>query len=98
MSLSLSPAFGPWGIPPALELPALDDELADVADEAGADDEDVADEPPPPPQPATAMAATTSASPSQRRGKVRFKVISSLSVGVCGVLVIRTAPSTGSFP
>jgi len=82
LSLSLSPAFGPWGIPPALELPALDDELVDVADEAGAADEDVADEPPPPPQPATAIAATTSASPSQRRAKVKFMVISSLFVGL----------------
>jgi hypothetical protein len=71
LSLSLSPAFGPCGIPEDAELPPL--ELVD--DAAGAEEEldDFEDEEPPP-QPATAMAATTSAIPNQRRAdnKVMF--------------------------
>lgn len=72
LSLSLSPAFGPCGIPPELE-----DEPVEVADEAGAEDEDFEADEPPPPQPATAMAATTSASPSQRRREIKLMAISS---------------------
>jgi hypothetical protein len=64
LSLSLSPAFGPCGIPEELE-PALELELDDVA--AGADELDVFDDEEPPPHPAAAIAATTSASPNHRR-------------------------------
>jgi hypothetical protein len=65
LSLSLSPAFGPCGIPEELE-PALELELDD--DGAGAADElDDFDEEEPPPHPAAAIAATTSVSPNHRR-------------------------------
>jgi hypothetical protein len=69
LSLSLSPAFGPWGIPEEL---ALDPELVDVA--AGAEALDF-DEEEPPPQPATAIAATTSASPNHRRAFSQLSVM-----------------------
>jgi hypothetical protein len=65
LSLSLSPAFGPCGIPEELE-PALELELDD--DAAGAADElDDFDDEEPPPHPAAATAATTSVSPNHRR-------------------------------
>jgi hypothetical protein len=67
LSLSLSPAFAPWGIPEELE-PELVDEAA------GADElEDFEEEPPP--QPATASAATTSAIPNHRRAVSQLSVM-----------------------
>jgi hypothetical protein len=66
LSLSLSPAFAPWGIPEELE-PELVDEAA------GADElEDLEEEPPP--QPAAASAATTSAIPNHRRAVSQLSV------------------------
>jgi hypothetical protein len=65
LSLSLSPAFGPWGIPEELEP-----ELVDVA--AGADEELDDFEEEPPPHPATAIAAVTRASPNHRRVVSQF--------------------------
>jgi hypothetical protein len=63
LSLSLSPAFGPCGIPEEAELePALVDVAAGGAEEL----DDFEDEEPPP-HPATAIAATASASPNHRR-------------------------------
>jgi hypothetical protein len=68
LSLSLSPAFAPWGIPEELE-PELVDEAA------GEDELDDFDEEPPP-QPAAPIAATTSATPNHRRAVSRLSVIS----------------------
>lgn len=63
LSLSLSPAFGPCGIPEELEPEPV---LVDVA--AGGEEAlDVFEDEEPPPQPATASAATASASPNHRR-------------------------------
>ena len=67
LSLSLSPALAPWGIPEELEL-----ELVDVA--AGADALDDFEEEPPP-QPAATSAATTSATPSPRRAVSKLSVM-----------------------
>ena len=68
LSLSLSPALAPWGIPEELEP-----ELDDVA--AGAEELDDFDEEEPPPQPATASAATTSAIPNHRRAVIPLSVM-----------------------
>jgi hypothetical protein len=74
LSLSLSPAFGPCGIPEELELePAL----VDVA-VAGAEALDDFEEEEPP-HPAAAIAATTSASPSHRRVVSQLIVMGFLS-------------------
>jgi hypothetical protein len=67
LSLSLSPALAPWGIPEELEP-----ELVDVA--AGAEELDDFEEEPPP-QPAAASAATTSATPNQRRAVSQLSVM-----------------------
>jgi hypothetical protein len=84
LSLSLSPAFAPWGIPEELEP-----ELVDVA--AGAEELDDLEEEPPP-QPATASAATTSANPNHRRA------LSQLSVMSVPFLLILTTPTADFFP
>jgi hypothetical protein len=65
LSLSLSPALAPWGIPEELEL-------VDVA--AGAEELDDFEEEPPP-HPATASAATTSAIPNHRRAVSQLSVM-----------------------
>jgi hypothetical protein len=82
LSLSLSPAFAPWGIPEELEL-------VDVA--AGAEELDDLEEEPPP-QPATASAAATSATPNHRRA------VSKLSVISVPFLLILTTSALDFFP
>ena len=67
LSLSLSPALAPWGIPEELE-PELVDEAA------GAELDDLEEEEPPP-QPAAPIAATTSATPNHRRAVSKLSVI-----------------------
>ena len=84
MSLSLSPAFGPWGIP---------FELVDEVAGAGAALEDVDfDEDEPPPQPATAIAATAIRSAIQRRAVMELIVV------LLPVITIRTMRAGDSFP
>jgi hypothetical protein len=68
LSLSLSPALGPWGIPEELEPELVDDA-------AGADELDDFEEEEPPPQPAAPSAAATSATPNHRRAVSKLSVM-----------------------
>src|SRR5947207_661002 len=78
LSLSASPALGPWGMPEELELPALDP--VDVA--AGALEDFDEDEPPP--QPATPIAARTRASAIHRRAVIQVMFMVCLSTYMDG--------------
>src|ERR1700747_1012446 len=86
LSLSLSPAFGPCGIPFELE-PELVDVVAGAAEEL-VDLED--DEPPP--QPATAIAATAISAAIHRRAVAGVLVI------VLPLIPVGTAHAGNSFP
>jgi hypothetical protein len=74
LSLSASPAFGPWGIPEELDVPELEPELVDVA--AGAEDElDELEFDEPPPHPATVIAPSVSINAAHRRIDIHFVFI-----------------------
>jgi hypothetical protein len=74
LSLSLSPAFGPCGIPEELEPEAAPVDVVAAGAEALDDFEEE-----PPPQPATAIAAAASASASHLRVVSQLIVIGVLS-------------------
>ena len=86
LSLSRSPAFGPCGIPDALEAP---DEVV-VEDDAGGAEEVLVDEDEPPPHPAAASARTTIATHGSRRNNLDLGLMSKPPIGF-NVVGRRTA-------